>query len=55
MSYCPKCKSLLYPADEKYIVKVGVCSGCVTWDDTPDKLFKYAYYGGEINGKRKGE
>jgi len=43
MSYCPKCKSLLYPIDIEYIENAGVCSYCVTWDNTPDKRFKKAY------------
>lgn len=29
-SYCPKCGSRLYPIDEEYIRKHGVCSYCVT-------------------------
>jgi hypothetical protein len=40
MSYCPKCKSVLAPADNEYIEKAGVCSYCVTYDNTPDKRFR---------------
>jgi hypothetical protein len=29
--YCPKCKSRLYPIDEKPMKKHGVCSYCVTY------------------------
>jgi hypothetical protein len=43
MSYCPKCKSKLWPDDDKYIKATGVCSYCVTCDSTPDKRFKKAY------------
>lgn len=32
MEYCPKCKSLLYPIDEKYIEEHGVCSYCITYN-----------------------
>lgn len=28
--YCPKCRSRLYPVDEEYMRKHGVCSYCVT-------------------------
>lgn len=31
MKYCPKCKSKLYPADEKHIEKYGICSYCTTF------------------------
>jgi hypothetical protein len=41
--YCPKCKSKLYPDDDKFIISVGVCGYCVTFDNTPDKRFKKAY------------
>jgi hypothetical protein len=41
--YCPKCGSRLYPADEEYIEKAGVCSDCVTWDKTPDQRYKKAF------------
>jgi DNA-directed RNA polymerase subunit M/transcription elongation factor TFIIS len=43
MCYCPKCKSRLYPDDEKYMKAVGVCSYCVTWDNTPDKRIQKKY------------
>lgn len=43
MAYCPKCKSLLYPQDEQYMSAVGVCSYCVTYDNTPDKRYQAAY------------
>ena len=36
-SYCPKCKSKLYPDDEEPMEAVGVCGGCVSYDNTPDK------------------
>jgi DNA-directed RNA polymerase subunit M/transcription elongation factor TFIIS len=59
--YCPKCKSLLYPDDEKYMRYAGVCSSCVTYDNTPDKRYKAAYQRGleaerkqaQANGKRR--
>ena len=41
--YCPKCGSRLYPGDEDYINKTGVCSHCVTYDKTPDKRFQQAF------------
>lgn len=41
--YCPKCKSRLFPADDDYMEKAGVCSACVTWDKTPDRRFKQKY------------
>ena len=40
--YCPKCKSRLFPDDEKYIQAAGVCGYCVTYDTTPDKRFQKA-------------
>ena len=41
--YCPKCRDTLYPGDIKYLNAVGVCSGCVTWDKTPDKRYAKAW------------
>ena len=41
--YCPHCRDTLYPADVKYLEAIGVCSGCVTWDRTPDKRFAKAW------------
>jgi hypothetical protein len=35
--HCPKCGSRLYPVDEQYMEKAGVCSYCVTNDTTPDQ------------------
>jgi hypothetical protein len=40
---CPKCGSRLYSDDERYMKHSGVCSGCVSWDKTPDKRFQKAY------------
>lgn len=42
-NYCPKCKSRLYPIDNDYIIKTGVCSYCVTYDNTPDQRFRKLY------------
>jgi DNA-directed RNA polymerase subunit M/transcription elongation factor TFIIS len=50
--YCPKCGSKLYPADEKYMAVAGVCSSCVTYDDTPDKRFKSKFYDEEGNWRK---
>lgn len=41
--YCPKCKSKLYPMDKEYIEATGVCSYCVTYDNTPDKKLRKAF------------
>jgi hypothetical protein len=38
-TYCPKCGSRLYPADEHYMAATGVCSYCVTNDTTPDARY----------------
>lgn len=50
--YCPKCKSRLYPNDRAYIGITGVCSYCVTYDNTPDKRFKKAF---EASQQKKGK
>lgn len=44
--YCPKCKSRLYPDDEKYMQYAGVCGGCVGFDRTPDRRYQAAYQAG---------
>jgi len=41
--YCPRCASRLYPGDDPYIKRAGVCSFCVTNDTTPDARFRSAY------------
>jgi len=41
--YCPKCKSRLYSGDDEYMDKAGVCSSCVTYDNTSDKRFYNKY------------
>jgi len=41
--YCKKCKSRLYSGDDEYVDKTGVCSSCVTYDNTPDKRFYNKY------------
>jgi hypothetical protein len=43
MTYCPKCKSRIFPGDEEYLNVAGVCSYCVTYDRTPDKRFFKAW------------
>lgn len=48
--YCPKCGSVLYPDDAKYIAAVGVCGSCVQWDK-PDGAYKRAW--AEANTARK--
>lgn len=50
--YCPKCKSKLYPMDKEYIEATGVCSYCVTYDNTPDKKLRKAYL--DFKNKDKG-
>ena len=45
MGYCPKCGSKLFPGDSQYMEKTGVCSYCVTYDNTPDKRFRNLMYG----------
>lgn len=55
MSYCPKCKSRLFPQDDEYIANAGVCSYCVTNDSTPDKRFAKKwneYKAKQKNGKK---
>jgi hypothetical protein len=54
MSYCPRCRSRLFPDDAKYISKAGVCSYCVTYDNTPDKRFQRAFHGDDHNIDREG-
>jgi DNA-directed RNA polymerase subunit M/transcription elongation factor TFIIS len=41
--YCPKCGSRLYPDDEKAMRLIGVCSGCVCYDRSPDRRYQTAY------------
>lgn len=31
MTYCPRCKSKLFPADEESIRLINVCSGCISY------------------------
>jgi len=53
MSYCPKCKSLLYPDDVRYIMATGVCSGCVSWDRTPGRIYRKALEEYEARQERR--
>jgi len=41
--YCPKCKSRLGAGDADYMKAVGICSYCVTYDNTPGRRFMAAY------------
>lgn len=51
--YCPKCKSRLYPDDEKSMRYAGVCSGCVSFDSTLGKIYREAYRrGAEAEAKK---
>ena len=29
--YCPKCRSKLYPVDDEYMKKYGLCSYCISF------------------------
>lgn len=53
--YCPKCGSVLYPDDAKYITAVGVCGSCVQFDK-PDGVYRRAWAEANIVRKhRKGQ
>lgn len=43
MPYCPKCKSRLFEDDRLSMLRVGVCSGCVTYDTTPGRRLQATY------------
>lgn len=52
--YCPKCKSKLYPIDEKYMKEHGVCSYCVTFNKVGNETKRYTANSGTTADLRSG-
>jgi DNA-directed RNA polymerase subunit M/transcription elongation factor TFIIS len=52
-TYCPKCKSRLYPGDEDYMDAVNVCSGCVSYGSADLKKRYNAYMDRITKAKKK--